>query len=290
MIVLTCAGSNTQRHVIPRLAGTGAPIRAFGRSLDRQWLAGHGVTDVHEGDLLDPAALDAAFAGARTVIHVGPGLQARETVIGQGVIDAAKRAGIAHFIYVSVIHPQIGQLMNHRAKLQVEDHLIDSRLTFTILQPQHYYQNVAVAQAVAQGQFGLPYSMERRLGFVDMADLAAAVVKVATEPGHDFATYEIASSEHLSGNDIADILSRASGTVVVPRQLPLAAALDWLVPRFAADDWSTDWTVDALTRLFTYYDRYGIAGNGNVLTWLLGRPPTSFAEYVDRELGHRPSA
>jgi hypothetical protein len=39
-----------------------------------------------------------------------------------------------------------------------------------------------------------------------------------------------------------------------------------------------------MVRLFDHYGRYGITGNPNVLTWLLGRPPTSFDEYVQRSL------
>ncbi len=39
---------------------------------------------------------------------------------------------------------------------------------------------------------------------------------------------------------------------------------------------------DALARLFDHYGHYGIIGNPNVLGWLLGRQPTSFAEYVRR--------
>ena len=40
-------------------------------------------------------------------------------------------------------------------------------------------------------------------------------------------------------------------------------------------------------RLFDHYGRYGITDNPNVLTWLLGRPPTGFDEYVRRSLASR---
>ena len=44
---------------------------------------------------------------------------------------------------------------------------------------------------------------------------------------------------------------------------------------------------DAMFRLFDHYGRYGITGNPNVLSWLLGRPPTSFAQFVRRSLATR---
>lgn len=39
-----------------------------------------------------------------------------------------------------------------------------------------------------------------------------------------------------------------------------------------------------MRRLFEYYGKHGIFGNPNVMTWLLGRKPTTFAEYIRREM------
>ncbi|MGA2872797.1 MAG: hypothetical protein ABSF27_04325 [Candidatus Dormibacteria bacterium] len=36
--------------------------------------------------------------------------------------------------------------------------------------------------------------------------------------------------------------------------------------------------------LLFHYGRYGITGNPNVLSWLLGRRPTGFAEFVRRSV------
>lgn len=41
---------------------------------------------------------------------------------------------------------------------------------------------------------------------------------------------------------------------------------------------------DTMRRLLAHYDSYGITGNPNVLTWLLGREPTSFRECTRRQL------
>lgn len=286
MILLTSANSRTQRHVIDALAPSGQQLRAYGRSLNQAWLGERGVTDIVQGDLLDQEALAAAMRGVRTVVHLGPGLQQRETTMGEFVIDAAKRAGVERFVFISVIHPQIDYLMNHRAKLAVENHLINSRMNFTILQPQHYFQNIAVRDSIARGTLTLPYSMDRELGFVDMADLGAAAALVATQPGHDFATYEIASSDHLSGDAIASILSSISGQPIAGERMTIDAFIEHYGAHFAADAAGLDWTADAITRLFSYYDRYGIRGNANVLTWLLGRAPGTFLDYAKREVAN----
>lgn len=284
MILLTAAGSRTQRHILQQLRGSGKVVRAFGRNLDQAWFAEHGVTDLVEGDMLDRAVLSRVMAGVDTVVHLGPGLNGSEYVMGRFVIDAARKAQVARFIFISVIHPQIDYLLNHRAKRMIEDYLVSSRLTFTILQPQHYFQNIDVHRANETGIVALPYSMKQPLGFVDMSDLAEVTAKIIMEKGHDFATYQISSDEYLSGNDIAAMLTRQLGKPVAAQQISLEEILKLLAPHFAAADDDIDASADIITRLFTYYDRYGIRGNGRVLEWLLGRPATSFETYVARHL------
>ena len=134
------------------------------------------------------------------------------------------------------------------------------------------------------GEVTLPYDMGRALGFVDMADLAEAAAKVVLEPGHDYATYQIASDEHLSGEAIAAIIARLAGTAIGSSRIPLDRAVEIFAPIMGTADGNVDATTDLIVRLFSYYDRYGINGNGKVLQWLLGRPPTSFESYVSRGL------
>ena len=289
MILLTAAGSRTQRIVLAHLLDAGRKVRAFGRSLDRAWFDDHGVTDLREGDMLDRDALRDAMAGIETVVHLGPPLNGDEAVMGRFVIDAAREANVSRFVFISVIHPQIDYLLNHRAKLLIEDYLVSSRLPFTILQPQHYFQNIDVRPVRDTGTVALPYALDRPLGFVDMADLAEAVAKVVLEAGHDFATYQIASDEHLSGEDIARILSQVTGTTIGTRRIPLDQIVEMLAPHYAGAERNIDASADIITRLFTYYDRYGIRGNGHVLRWLLGRPATTFHDYAARTLQERVS-
>jgi len=43
-----------------------------------------------------------------------------------------------------------------------------------------------------------------------------------------------------------------------------------------------DYQVDTLIKMFRAYARDGLKGNHNVLTWLLGRPPTSLTAFATR--------
>ena len=112
---------------------------------------------------------------------------------------------------------------------------------------------------------------------VDLEDVAAAAALVLTEAGHEGATYELVGAEALTQTDVAAILSHGLGRRVRAQALPLdvweegarAAGLD-------------DYQVRTLVRMFCYYEDYGFWGNPNVLRWLLGRSPTTFATFVER--------
>jgi uncharacterized protein YbjT (DUF2867 family) len=286
MILVTSANGKTARHIIPLLLSKGRKVRALSHHLPSEPTVG---VEAIAGDMNDPAVLARCVDGAEAVIHIGPTFHPREAEMGTALINAARDAQTPRFVYMSVIHPQIDDLVNHQNKLRVESHLVHMRMDWTILQPQHYMQNIDVKRAVADRSVALPYSAERSLGFVDIADVAEVAAKVVTEEGHRWATYELAASEHLSTRDIGAIIGAVSGVNINVGRLNVDEVIEWFgkgKDRDAFDDRSAN----ALYRLFAYYDRYGITGNGNVLRWLLGRPATTFAAYCARQLGQGPKA
>jgi uncharacterized protein YbjT (DUF2867 family) len=179
---------------------------------------------------------------------------------------------------MSVYHPQLEFLVNHQAKLRVENYAVNSGVDYTILQPMHYMQNVDPAKAVKDGMFALPYSMSTSLSFVDLADVAEVAARVLTEDGHVYATYPLCGTDLLSGQDIADRVADRSGARVRAQQIPLGDFIATVTQHHPLPFY----TVDSLYRLFTYYGLHGITGNANVLRWVLGREPTTFGEYLDR--------
>ncbi len=279
-ILVSAANGKTGRSVIAALLARGdAPtIRAFSRTPGQ---TPEGVVQVH-GDLTEPAQVAAAVRDVDTVIHYAPPLGQREVAMGMNMIDAAQAAGVRRFIFVSVIHPEIDDLMNHQAKLAIEAYLINSRMEWTVLRPQHYMQNIDVNRVVNEGRIGFPYPVETVLGHVDMRDLAEATAKVAMEPGHAFATYDVDGNQHLSALQMAEIISSAAGKPVEAVALDPGAVIATIGKHWGEP--MSDYTIDAFHRLFGYYARHGIFGNANVLTWLLGRKPGTFEDFVRRSL------
>ena len=279
MILVTSANGKTAGHIISLLLAKGKKVRALSRHLPAMRRE---RVEAVAGDMTDESVLVRNLEGIEAVIHIGPPFHPREPQIGIALIDAARRAGTAKFVFMSVIHPQIDDLVNHQNKLRVEGHLVHTRMDWTILQPQHYMQNIDVKAAVANRLVALPYSEERTLGFVDLADVAEVAAKVATEDGHRWATYELSSNEHLSTRDLAAIIGEIAGVEVATGRLDAGKTIDARGARMGAG--FDDRSANALHRLFGYYDRYGITGNANVLGWLLGRPAGTFVDYCRRQL------
>jgi hypothetical protein len=102
---------------------------------------------------------------------------------------------------------------------------------------------------------------------------------VLTQAGHQGATYELVGAEALTQTEVVAVLSRGLGRTVRARAVPLD---EWEVGARAAG--LGDYQVETLVRMFRYYEDYGLWGNPNVLGWLLGRPPATFAAFVERTL------
>jgi len=101
-----------------------------------------------EGDLKDKSSLKKTLSGVSAVISTVSSTLSRQqgdsiqTVDDEGqinLIDAAVNAGVGHFVYVSFCSfPD--QFPLQTAKRKVEKYLIESGLSYTILQPTYFME------------------------------------------------------------------------------------------------------------------------------------------------------
>jgi NAD(P)H dehydrogenase (quinone) len=282
MILITGAGGKTGRAICDSLIANRVEVRAMVRTASTgPALKDLGVTEIIVGDMTKTADMQCAFQGVRSVYHICPNVSPDEVLIGQVAIQAASEAGVEHFVYHSVLHPQIEAMPHHWLKLRVEEKLFESGLAFTILQPTAYMQNIlAYWQGICDdGVFTVPYSGDARSSMVDLQDVAQAALRVLTESGHEGAIYELCGGEVFTQNEIAGVLSSKLQHPVRVEKQDLA---DWETSALASG--MGIYQLEALLGMFRYYDRYGFSGNSKVLSWLLGREPATFAEFVDRVL------
>jgi NAD(P)H dehydrogenase (quinone) len=280
MILVTGAAGKTGQAVIQALADRREPIRALiHRAEQAPSVKALGVTEVHAGDLLDRAGMQRAVDGVRAIYHMAPNVSPDEGSIGEIIIAAAQSARIERFVFHSVLHPHVEAMPHHWQKARVEELIFASGLPFTILQPTAYMQNVAAAweEIVTQGRYPVPYSLETCLSLVDLEDVACAAALVLTEPGQIGATIELVGTPAMTQLEIAETLSGQLGRPVTAEVVPREA---WARRARAAG--LGDYQVMALTKMFHYYEEFGLMGNSNALRGLLGRQTATFAEFVER--------
>ena len=249
------------------------------RSDQTQRLESLGVQQALAGDMNSRSTMARAVQGVRAIYHICPNVSPDEVSIGQTVIAAAMTAGVEHFVFHSVLHPQTQSMPHHWQKLRIEEQLLESGLPYTILQPTVYMQNILVhwTKILNEGIYPVPYPAETRLSLVDLLDVAQVAAKVLTESDYKNAIYELVGTQGLSQTEIAVILSQQLDRSVTVRMIPLS---EW--EKQARVNGLGDHQVKTLTRMFRYYKQHGFSGNPRVLSWLLKRRSTDFGEFIRR--------
>jgi uncharacterized protein YbjT (DUF2867 family) len=169
---------------------------------------------------------------------------------------------------------------HHWQKMRLEEALFESGLSFTILQPCAYMENILGGwNNITTGKYITPYRTSSRISMVDLSDVAEAAAKVMTQPGFENAIYELAGPEALTQLEVARSLSQALGYTVVAEE---QSREDW--QRAALSNGMQEAQAAVLMKMFEYYDEYGLVGNPSILHQLLGHSPTSFIKFLERIL------
>ena len=251
-VAVLAAGGKTTRAVLAALDRRGVPARAATRQ---------------DADLDTGAGLAEALAGCAAVWLAAPNLHPDEPGLVARVLAAARVTGVPRIVYHSVAWPYAPTMPHHLAKAVAEDAVRRSGLTFTILQPCAYAQNLL--PQLATGRLAVPYSLDARFAFVDLDDVAAATAAVLVDgPAHAGATYELGGPELLSVREVAGLAG------VVAEQLTPAG---WAAGPGASLPPSVR---EGLHAMFASYDRYGFPAGHAALDLLLGRPATRVRDLI----------
>ncbi len=279
MILVTGASGKTGRALVNALSKVESICAFVHREEYVSVMKSLGAEKVIIGDMRDESAIRSAMQGARSVYHICPNMNPDELGIGKLVIATARKSGVEHFVYHSVLHPQTEKMNHHWQKLRVEEMIFEAGFPFTILQPAPYMQNILAGwkSIMEDGVLRIPYSVNSKFSFIDLEDVAEAAKIVLTKPNHLNATYELAGTAPVSYMEVAEIFG-----CILKRDVHAEKenVEDW--KRRAEQSGMIVYTLENLARMFEYYDQWGLAGNPNGLRWVLKREPTSLETFIDR--------
>lgn len=276
-IVVTGATGQLGHLVVEALLDRGVPaseITAVGRSTDKLAdLADRGVA-VMAADYTDPASLDAAFAGADSVLLVSSNDFNDRPGQHRNAIDAAKRAGVSRLVYTSGPKATTSSVLLLADHGTTENYLQESGLPSTALRNGWYVENYT-AQWPTYREHGMVGSAgEGRVSLAPRSDFAEAAAVVLTTDGHEGKVYEL-GGEAVTLTELAAVFSDATGTKVEYTDVPVEALVGILEGAGLPAPLAT---------VFADVDRGIAAGELFVdpadLEELLGRPATPVAEAV----------
>jgi NADH dehydrogenase len=221
-----------------RLRESGAAVRALIRTTadaqKRAELERLGVEQV-QGDLKDPASLARACAGVQAVISTASSTLTRqagdsiETVDRRGqlsLVDAARAAGLEHFVFVSFRDNPAVRFPLTDAKREVEEALKKSGMAYTILQAS-YFMEVWLTPALG---FDAPNGTVRIYGegnqpvsWISYKDVARAAAASVGEPAARNRIVELGGPQALSPHEVVRMFEAAGAGEIATEHVPATA-------------------------------------------------------------------
>jgi uncharacterized protein YbjT (DUF2867 family) len=201
--VLVFGATGTHGGAVARaLLGAGRSITAFvrdPRSTRAQALERAGA-QVVVGDLEDPASVSRGLEGIQTAYAVttpfegGPAAEVRQ---GEQIIAAATQVQLPWLILASVASATDADVPHFKSKARIEERLRQSTLTWTVVAPSYFYENVlSLASAISEGRLPLALPPAQPLQQVALADLGAVVAAILARPAeHAGQRIEVAADD-----------------------------------------------------------------------------------------------
>ncbi len=285
-VLVTSSTGLTGRAVVKALAAKHIDIRAMIHSAKKSdKMLSLGVSEVVIGDIASATDLHACLNGVDAIYYICPTAREDEAEIGKMAISTAKEMGIKRFVYQSVLHSIEPELPHHRQKLEVERALIDSGLSYSIVQPAPFMQNILNAKAALLNdkvfiqKFFTSLDCPNRINLIDAEDFGQCVAEIIADRRYEYSTLELCGPGNLSVNEMLSAMESVTGSPVSLVYITDAQLRKSMEARNA-----TEYSIDTLLRMFHHYNDGDFCGSDFACSTILQRKPTSFTHFLTREL------
>jgi uncharacterized protein YbjT (DUF2867 family) len=278
-ILVTGAAGRVGTAAVFALLNRGAQVRAMLHRPDRHAMFAPCDLECVTADLDDGPAVRAALSGVEAVLLISP-LHPNLPVREIGLIEACSEGTARRVVKISALGADPDwPVPAPRWHGLVERHLRESALSWTVLQPNFFFQTLLeFADTVAAGTLAVPAG-QVRISMVDTRDIGRAAAAVITQDGHNHRTYQITGPQAVSFNDVAQALTAATGHRITYLDLAPQQAHERMV---AAG--MPDWLIEQRDLVFASYRDAGRAGYPSLITTaihdLTGRQPSSIVDFA----------
>ena len=275
MILITGASGSVGKAVLQEAIQKASKVLAMYRSKEEAAKAPAGCEAVL-ADYADRQSLLKALNGVNSVYVVcSPIPQLVE--LESNMLDACREAGVKHVVLNSAMGAgDYGKSFPswHR---RVEDKLKGMGMTYTILRPNGFLQNIVVYNAPSIRVQGAFYAAmgEAKVSYLDVGDIAVVAVRALQAGVHTGKIYELNGPEAISNTELAKRISKVTGRAVNYVDIPEAAQREAMLGLGMPE-----WQVAALLELQQYYKQGGGAKTDGLLKALIEREPVALEQYL----------
>lgn len=275
-------GQAALNHLLGTLKVPASQIIAITRSPEKlAALAAKGVT-VRAGSFDDEAGLATAFAGATRLLLIStdsltnPGERQRQH---EAAVRAARKAGVEHVVYISL------QKADTSSVSFAPDHVGTERAIaaagfkgHTLLRNSWYFENLffTVPKALKSGQL---YSAAGggRIAHIARDDLARAAASALASNSTGAATYTLTGAKEYTTDEIAALVSKATGKPLSVVHVPLAGLIQGMIGAGLPEP---------VAKVFASFDdntaKGGLSGVTGDYAKLTGQQPQSFESWLEK--------
>lgn len=278
MRILVLGGTGTVgSHVVHELLARDADVRVLTRTAEKAEGLPEGVEGVI-GDLLEPETVRSVFRNTDGVFLLNP-VSTTETSEGLMALNGIRTSGVKRLVYLSVHNVDAAPHLPHfGSKVAVEAAIKSSDIPYTILRPNHFYQNDTLFKDVLlqYGVYPQPIG-DVGLSRVDVRDIADAAAAALTTGEHDGQTYNIVGPDVHTGQSTAEVWSQVLGKPIEYGGNDLDAWEQQFLQFMPA------WMVFDFRLMFAFFQENGLKATSADIerqTELTGHAPRSFEDFA----------
>lgn len=167
-------------------------------------------------DFTDPSTFEKTFQGVKRMFYMRP---PHITNIQRDMVpsmDAAKRAGVTHVVFLSLIGIEQAKYVPH---YKVETYLKEINLQTTFLRCSFFMQNLNTThrkEIKERNEIFVPVG-KAKTAFVDARDIGAVAAVTLLEDGHAGRNYDLTGGEKLNYWQAAEVMSVVLGRKITYR-------------------------------------------------------------------------
>lgn len=270
-ILVTGATGQQGGAVARSLLRQGQKVRVLTRHPDKAAVLAKAGAEVLTGDLTNQNDLKKALRGVHGVFAMSTPFEAgMDAEVKQGTMlaDAAKQAGVAHYVYTSVGSAERKTGIPHfETKWTVEQHIRQLGLPATILRPVFFMENFSTYFAASkEGILAMPMRPTTKLQMIAVKDIGEFGAAAFLNPAKFLGQAIDLAGDELTLPQVAAHLSRTKGRQIQFRQIP-----DDQVEKLMGHDFAL---------MFRWFNEVGYSVDIPALETRYGIPLTRFADLI----------